>query len=139
MIEKKFVLEGSPQELAGVRSEMRTLLKQAGFDEKASGEVILALDEQLSNIIRHGYGGRAGRIEVSVDVSGGILHIAIKDFGKKFNPLNQPMPKLPRETPGGLGIFLTRELMDEVLYDESFTGGNLLRLTKYKKKPASFS
>ena len=134
MISKNYTLEGLSSELSGIRCELRAVLEQAGFDEKAAGEVILAVDERLSNIIRHGYQGGPGKIELSVRASTDSFHISIKDFSPKFNPLNQPVPKLPRETPGGLGIFLTRELMDEVVYDEAFTGGNLLHLTKYAKK-----
>lgn len=134
MIEKNFSLKASSCELAGARSQLRALLQQSGCDEKVSGEVILAVDERLSNIIRHGYCGKQGEIEVAFRAAEGLIHISIKDFSPKFNPLNQPEPKLPRETPGGLGIFLTRELMDETVYDESFTEGNLLHLTKHLKK-----
>ena len=134
MIEKDFILKADSCELSGLRGQLRVFLEQAGFDEKTSGEVILAVDERLSNIIRHGYCGKPGKIELSFRAADDGLRISIKDFSPKFNPLKQPLPKLPRETPGGLGIFLTRELMDEVIYDDSFAGGNLLHLTKFKKK-----
>ncbi|MBP9866448.1 MAG: ATP-binding protein [Candidatus Omnitrophica bacterium] len=131
-IHKQFVIDAAKPELAAFRESLRALLAAAGFDEKKSGEVVLAVDERLTNIIRHGYCCGPGRIEVDVCYGEGCLKISVKDYGTKFNPLHQPAPKLPLETPGGLGIFLTRELMDEVVYDESFTSGNLLHLTKYK-------
>jgi len=132
-IHKKFVIDAAIPELAAFRESMRVLLSEAGYDEKKSGEVVLAVDERLTNIIRHGYSGGPGCIEVEAVYSEGCLKVSVKDYSAKFNPLNQPAPKLPPETPGGLGIFLTRELMDEVVYDESFTGGNLLHLKKYKQ------
>ena len=132
LIQKQFVIDSAAPELAGFRKTMRSLLAEAGFDEKKSGEVVLAVDERLTNIIRHGYGCGPGRIEVNTVFNGSSLTISIKDFSIKFNPLHQPAPTLPPENPGGLGIFLMRELMDEVTYDEAFTGGNLLHLTKHK-------
>lgn len=130
-IHKQFRIDAASVNLAGFREELRSLLSEAGFDEKASGEVVLAVDERLTNIIRHGYKSGPGRIEIDADFSESCLSLAVKDFSEKFNPLHQPAPKLPPENPGGLGIFLTRELMDEVTYDESFQGGNLLYLKKY--------
>lgn len=131
-IHKQFVIDAAKPELAAFRESMRALLSEAGFDEKKSGEVVLAVDERLTNIIRHGYGCEPGRIEVDAVFDAGCLKISVKDYSAKFNPLNQPAPKLPPETPGGLGIFLTCQLMDGVVYDESFKGGNLLHLKKYK-------
>jgi len=120
--------------LASFREALRKFLSRSGFGEKQSGEVVLAVDERLTNIVRHGYHGRGGRIEVETVFEGLCLRVSIKDYSGRFNPLNQPAPKLPPENPGGLGIFLTRELMDQVEYDEAFTQGNLLHLTKYLTK-----
>ncbi len=134
LLHKQFALDAATARLAGFREDLRAFLAQAGFDEKSSGEVVLAVDERLTNIIRHGYRGGPGKIELDARFSDGSLKISIKDYSAKFNPLNQPAPKLPPENPGGLGIFLTRKLMDEVTYDESFRSGNLLHLKKYKDK-----
>jgi len=129
---KQFVLDAAAPELASFRETLRVFLTEAGFDEKKSGEVVLAVDERLTNIIRHGYHCGPGRIEVDAFYNADCLTISVKDYSIRFNPLHQPPPKLPPENPGGLGIFLTRELMDEVVYDETFTEGNLLHLKKYK-------
>lgn len=132
-IRKQFSLESGSLDLRDFRESMRLLLAEAGFDEKKSGEVVLAVDERLTNIIRHGYARGPGRIEVSVVSDDHCLKVSVQDYCAKFNPLKQPKPKLPPENPGGLGIFLTCELMDEVVYDEACANGNLLHMTKYKK------
>ena len=127
-------------ELAGVRARLRAILGSAGFDDKAVGEVLLAVDERLSNIIRHAYAGRReGRIDLKVFFQPHQARISVRDYGERFNPLKAPLPQLPPTQPGGLGNFLTRALMDEVHYDETCTDGNLLHLIKYlkNKKPAA--
>ncbi|MCB9800273.1 MAG: ATP-binding protein [Candidatus Omnitrophica bacterium] len=131
-MDKTFHLEANAQELKPFRAALRQLLEHAGFDEKMIQETILAVDECLTNVIRHAYGSKPGKIEVRVQDTPHEVRFSIKDFGHKFDPTQLPEPKLPPEKPGGLGVFLTRQLMDLVEYDPHFREGNLIHLIKYK-------
>ncbi len=133
--EISWMIRADSAELSGVRKRLREVLKAAGMDEKSAAEVILAVDERLSNIIRHAYAGRSGTIGFSIHPGSDKITFSIRDDGEKFNPLESPAPELPPRKPGGLGNFLTRTLMDEIHYDESCTSGNLLHLVKYLKQP----
>jgi anti-sigma regulatory factor (Ser/Thr protein kinase) len=84
-----------------------------GVDEEVVADVLLALDEAVSNAIRHG--SRAGDpVLVSVKTGGGWIEMSVHDSG--------PTPRLPRlpagpppplET-GGRGLWLILQLVDEV-------------------------
>lgn len=138
MMNKKIVMTAEAEGLTPVRAQMRELLSQAGLDEKKSGEVVLALDEVLTNVIRHGYGGEKQSIEIDFCDHADRIEISVRDQGKKFDPTKAAPPKLPPEKAGGLGIYLTKSLMDRVDYDQAWTAGNRLILTKYKNhKPDS--
>lgn len=85
-------------------------------------EIALACEEIIVNIINYAYIQAVGDIELSCmyDKNSQTLQINIVDWGEKFDISNAPVPELgePLETrkEGGLGIFLAKQFMDEVLY-----------------------
>ena len=97
--------------------------------------VQVALDEMISNTIRHGYGGRGEGhlIEVRLRLDGGVLEVAIEDDAPPFDPLAAPEPDttgdLASRPEGGLGILLARKLMDAVAYERKL-GRNRVVLRK---------
>lgn len=129
---KDFTLTCTITSLTRFRDNLRELLAEAGLSEKKCGEVILALDEVLANISRHGYENEEGRIEVTFDDLGSKIEILVRDYGKKFDPTLAPDPELPPQKPGGLGIYFIRTVMDQVLYRSGPSGENELLLTKLK-------
>ena len=135
---KMFKVEPEAKSLPPLRQKLRSLLEAAGFDEKPAYDLLLSLDEVLANVIRHGYGenvtrGRKDKIQVSFLDFGDRAEILIEDKSPCFDPRKAPVPQLPRETPGGLGIHLIRSLTDELHYEALKPVGNRLRLVKYKK------
>src|SRR5438132_1713353 len=117
-----FVLKNDSSELPPFRSRIREFLNQAGWSEKQTGEWTLVLDEALTNVIRHAYAGKSGEIKVEVNDSESQTEFVIEDCGSPFDPTKMPQPKLPKETPGGLGVYLIRSLTDRFEYDTSFRG-----------------
>lgn len=83
--------------------------------------VNLALDEILTNTISYGYADQAAHeITVTLRVLGNELVAEIVDDARAFDPLAAPkvdvdLPLEQKEI-GGLGIHLTRTLMDEMAY-----------------------
>lgn len=125
--------------LAPFRKKLRSLLEEAGFDEKKTHDVLLSVDEVLTNVIRHAYGSQnenqgPDKIRVSFSNSEDRAEIVIEDQGPSFDPSRFPSPSLPPEKPGGLGIHLVRSLIDELHYESLKPKGNRLRLVKYKNK-----
>jgi len=83
--------------------------------------VNLALDEVVTNVVRHGFEDATGQeLSAVLTVSGGELTTVVTDGGRAFNPLDAPPPDLTaplsERTLGGLGIHLVRSLMDNVEY-----------------------
>lgn len=132
-LEKVFELEANAEILTDLRKELRSLLRQAGWNEKTMDEIVLSVDEALTNVIRHAYTGVRGPIRLIFRDSKEKTEIVIEDYGKKFDPTLVPKPDLPREKPGGLGVHLIRTIMDELIYDKNFLEGN--RLCMIKRKP----
>lgn len=81
----------------------------------------LALDEILSNIVRHGLGARRAAIDLTFSLDGEDVVVEIVDRAAPFNPLLAPPPDttspLDERRPGGLGIALVRRLMDDTRYE----------------------
>lgn len=131
-MKQSFQLLSDPAGLAGFRGHLRELLAKAGFDEKKSGEVVLAVDETLTNIIRHSRGGKQDGIGVEFSDFPDRIEVLIRDQGEKFDPTTVPPPGLPPDKPGGLGIYLMKTLVDRMEYIPFSGRGNRLRLTKLK-------
>ena len=94
----------------------------------------LALEEVFMNVAMHG-GDEQGHATVwlELDRADGRLNLSLSDDGRAFDPLALPTPDLDaplEERPaGGLGVYLVREMMDDVSY--SYQGGrNCLSMWK---------
>jgi serine/threonine-protein kinase RsbW len=72
------------------------------------------------------------RVEVSIDSAR--VEVCVVDQGSGFDPEAVPDPTMPEnlEHPGGRGLFLIRQLMDEVEYNER---GNAVRLLLRREPP----
>src|SRR5262249_45918739 len=97
-------------------------------------DVHVALDEALSNVVRHGFAdGEEHEIMVVLTLAVDELRMAIEDDGHSFNPLTAPRADLdsPLEERrvGGVGVYLILELMDHVHY-ERVNGRNRLVMVK---------
>lgn len=92
-----------------------------GFDDKKIGQIHLASEEALVNIINYAYPDKNGSIEITYDTKEDKgLEIEIIDWGIPFDPLSIPEPDIDApikdRTIGGLGIFFIKKLVDEVRY-----------------------
>lgn len=95
----------------------------------------LVAEEIFVNIAHYAYPDGAGDAVIGVQVSGQppVLTLRFADRGIPFDPLAQPEADITlpaQERPiGGLGIFLTRKIMDEAAYSYE-DGQNILTLRK---------
>jgi serine/threonine-protein kinase RsbW len=89
--------------------------------QDAAWRFLLALDEILSNIVRHGLGRREAAIDLTFSADDELIAVEIVDAAEAFDPLLMPAPDtsspLDQRQPGGLGIALVRQLMDETQYE----------------------
>lgn len=91
----------------------------------------LALQEIAVNIVNHAYADRGGRIQMRLRLTEEPpqLTILLHDTGVAFDPTQVPAPRLGELQEHGFGLFLVRELMDEVDYQTGETG-NTWKLVK---------
>ena len=122
------------ENLAEIR---RFVLEEAaalGAREETICDLELAVDEAACNIICHGYERRGGTIQVEVERDGDRLVVRLRDEASLFDPTRHPLPDVTlslEERPlGGLGIFLIRQAVDEMVYRVTAEGGNELTLIK---------
>lgn len=111
----------------------------AGFEGSPETQIELALEEALVNIIKHGYPGSSGDIEINCSRIGSVgLKITLTDNGIPYDPLANAIPlDLDPRTPlelqviGGHGVHLIQSLMDKVEYHFQ-NNANVLTLIKYR-------
>lgn len=94
----------------------------AGLDEGEIYHCQLAADEACTNIIEHAYGGEGqGEIKITCRVEPGVCEIVVIDQGKRFDPTSVPRPNLGADIetikPGGIGLHLMRQFMDEIHFE----------------------
>lgn len=106
------------------------------FPPRAAREVLLAVEEVVTNVITHAYPEGGGEVRVAVkelSVPRG-LRLIVADDGIAFDPLAIPDPDvsapLEERQVGGLGILLIRRMMDRVAYERR-GGENVLTMEKY--------
>jgi serine/threonine-protein kinase RsbW len=100
-------------------------------------DMLLAVDEATTNIIVHGYRGCRGTIEVVVEHASGALVVRLRDEADPFDPCCVPPPDLDlpleQREPGGLGVHLMRQVVDEVSHRPMGERGNELTLVKKER------
>lgn len=80
-------------------------------------ELELAVQEAATNIIRHAYQGEPGHpIHMQLYVDPEQVQIALDYIGPAFNPESVPPPVFDGTRMGGFGVYLIRQLVDDVVY-----------------------
>ncbi len=121
--------------IAVVSSALQELMHDHSFANEDILDTQLAVEEAITNVIVHGYREQGGEIGVTCRATRGIVEVQIEDAAPPFDPLSLPEPDLTADIEerqvGGLGIFLIRQVMDEIVYRHE-NGKNILVLVKRK-------
>jgi anti-sigma regulatory factor (Ser/Thr protein kinase) len=138
----QFELKSHPDELAGVRQKLRDYIGALGWPDEPIGEIELAVDEALSNIIRHGYRDTSDAwIEIECEpceqAAEGV-EIRIRDYCPHVDLGKISGRSLDEVRPGGLGVHLIRAMMESVEYQHAAGGGVLLIMRKSKQHRARY-
>lgn len=103
--------------------------------EEVRHHVLLAVQEALTNVLRHAYDLDDG-IPIDVTMIGGRegFAVEIRDRGEPFDPRPLAVERAFEEAlplqEGGLGLSIVRLVMDEIDYERE-GGCNVLRLTRH--------
>ncbi|MFO0837475.1 MAG: ATP-binding protein [Phycisphaerae bacterium] len=99
-----------------------SLLERAGYDGDTLFAIKLALEEALTNAVKHGNkNDRAKRVVVRYHIDPSRVVVAIRDQGNGFRPTAVPDPTAEEnlERPNGRGIMLMQAYMTRVQYNEA--------------------
>lgn len=146
--EVRIEMRSNPLYLSGAREMLAAVARRLGFSEEACGQIALAVDEALCNVIRHGYDRESDRpIWISLwpvgpmqqpggkDCTTEALRIIIEDEARQVDPMTIKSRNLDDVRPGGLGVHIIRAVMDDVIYEKRDPAG--MRLTMVKKRTDS--
>ncbi len=121
-------------QLATIRAFVEQQARALNVDAFDTYDLILAANEVATNIVVHGYRGRPGAIEIELRRLGDTIEISLRDQAPLFDPTQVPTPDLTlplhKRPFGGMGVHVTRELMDAIRYRIMPAGGNELTLVK---------
>ena len=110
-------------------------LEEAGCPMKAQVQIDTAVEEIFVNVASYAYEDEKGRITLKMKIGEDPKEavITIIDSGTPYDPLAKEDPDVTlsaeeREI-GGLGVYMTKQFMDEVSYEHK-DGQNMLTLKK---------
>ena len=133
--QERFDLDSRLTELIRCRPWIEGLADHLGLSERDRFAIHLCMEEALSNVILHGYGGEPGHpIVVRARALAGTLSIAIDDQALPFSPIDsyafsQTIETKPASlesvTPGGNGIRLLHRFAGSLSYERLSDGNRL--------------
>jgi len=130
-------IKASTKNLSEARHFVAEHAMEHGFYNQQIEDIRLAVDEAITNIIKHAYrDDDSNDIEIEISFEEDLICIQIQDTGKSFRMDQLPEPnieqKIKEKKRGGMGLYLIHSLMDEVRYSEN-RGINEMTMCKYRK------
>ncbi|GAB4360242.1 MAG: hypothetical protein Kow006_30010 [Gammaproteobacteria bacterium] len=122
--------------LQTIRRRLERVLAAAGISREAAHTLVVAVNEACMNVIQHAYGEhRSGDLVLEVEADEEKLLFRLKDYAPRIDTQRLRGRDLEEVRPGGLGLPLIQQIMDEVHYPEPPPGiGNCLEMLKYRDR-----
>ena len=122
----------NPCHLKDIRHQVMNVVAQVGFSEKCCQEIILSMDEAITNIIRHAYKDVSdGEIELEIKQQNKTLVFYLRDFAPEVYDSSIRPRDLSNPLPGQMGINFIDSVMDSWEFATPKDGyGNLLIMKK---------
>ncbi len=120
-------------ELENIALFIESSLLSFGLDKKHIKQTQLITEELFTNVVKYGGVKEKALYTIEIGKMDNSLMIVYKDQGTAFNPLEKKDPdinaSLEDKPIGGLGIYLVKQLSDQVLYKRN---GNINEITVIK-------
>ena len=131
--EKVLRVPAKLEELNEILTFVGSLLEAHGATSQVCTRMRMALEELYANVTLYAYPSGDGWVEIRGSVKDGVATFRIIDGGTPFNPLAKPDPNIllsgEERGIGGLGIYMVKNMVDEVEYEYT-DGCNRLTLRK---------
>ncbi len=136
MKDEKIRLEADLINLSKARNFISKKAKEAGADESDITKIEISCDEWCANIIEHSLGSDEHLgFSIECRIEDGKFIIIYENEGERFNPIEQDEVDLndhfSQSKERGLGIYIMKEMMDEIHYEYVQNRINKLTLVKY--------
>ncbi len=103
------------------------------LSEDGTEKLDLAVNEALSNIMNHAYRGRTDqRILIGAEAWPDCVILRLHHLGEPFDPSAVPPPVFNGSRENGFGVYMIRQLVDEVRYLRDERGRNCVLLVKQR-------
>lgn len=118
----RVTLPANMESLDGFRSFVLGKLEGWNLAPAIAAKIELVLEEVLTNIMNYAYPDGEGNVEVGCELQSEEqrVQLVILDWGTPFDPLSRSAPDVSADITereaGGLGIFLLRNMVEELHY-----------------------
>jgi len=127
-MEKAISIESKLDNICHVEKLVDEISEQCNLSSDVYGKILIATIEAVNNSIVHGNKFDSSKnVQISVQILKSSIHIYVKDEGTGFNYHDVPDPTKPEnlENVSGRGVFLMRNLADDIVFDNN---GSLVEL-----------
>ena len=125
--------EAKSEPLEDIRVFVQTALLETALPKKAIAGLMLAVEEAVTNILRHGYLYGPGRVRIRVRRTRRWVSIIISDTGRPYSISVADVPDVQQLADtgrrGGLGMYLIKRVTDHLDY-QRVGDENVLTMSK---------
>jgi anti-sigma regulatory factor (Ser/Thr protein kinase) len=130
-------VQSDPRLLSVIRSAVERFAEVVGFSEEDCRAITAAVDEAVTNVIRHAYQNRHDQpIRIVFEGRDDGLEFVLTDRGLAPDPAKLRGRPLEEVRPGGLGTHIMARVMSRVEYETSAEGNRLRLFKALESKPA---
>lgn len=138
VMQAEMIIKSDLRQLFKVREFVRSScagLPETLLDEDGVSKLELAVDETVSNIMKHAHGGQTNRkILIEAEAFAERIVFRLHHGGSVFQPKAVCLPQLNGSRQSGLGLYITSKCVDDVRYYRDADGSNCIALTKLFRK-----
>jgi serine/threonine-protein kinase RsbW len=128
-------IPAEPRSLSVLRRGLEAALERAGVTQDDIDLILLAVGEACTNAVRHGSPDRGqNRLGISLYFNNQTATIIVWDQGHGFDADSICEPCFEMLSEGGMGIYLMRKAMDQVVFRNT-AQGTLVSLTRKLSPP----
>jgi len=138
--ELKLALRSNLADVVRGYEAVQAFLAEHGAPDEVIHDLALAVEEVLSNLVRHGYAGTEGPMGLRVAIDTVVVKIEIRDRGLFFDPRMAKPPHLEvpldERASGDLGILLIKNATDRIAYQRDGAENLLTLVRDLNRKPS---
>jgi serine/threonine-protein kinase RsbW len=119
---ESITINSDVENLKIVETVVDTLSKKLGIPDEVYGKILISTVEAVNNAILHGNKGDSRKmVKVDFTADGNFFNVTVTDEGEGFEYSNLPDPTDPKniENLHGRGVFLMRNLSDEIEFNDA--------------------